>query len=185
MPRGQNKSFSLLSRAVKLNHTQPTIFNVVLLQVGQKKIHTIKIVREWTELGLKEAKELVESKTPQVVHLNLLKYQAEKVVREFRENGSKAAIVASTGEYQTKRINLVLDFANPTEDNLISAANKVNMLGEYFDSLGKELSKKELFTKIKERDTLTVAESLPVADGVLLKRVARAKGIRLIQKPAR
>jgi large subunit ribosomal protein L7/L12 len=61
-------------------------FDVVLKAAGDKKIQVIKVVRELTGLGLKEAKDLVEG-APKVVKENLSKEDAEKLKKELEEQG--------------------------------------------------------------------------------------------------
>src|SRR5687768_1107896 len=57
---------------------EQTAFNVVLVSAGDKKINVIKVVREITGLGLKEAKEVVDT-APKAVKEGLSKDEAEKV----------------------------------------------------------------------------------------------------------
>ena len=66
-------------------------FNVVLAAVGDKKINVIKVVRELTGLGLKEAKDLVES-APKAVKEAVPKADAEKIKKVFEEAGAKVTI---------------------------------------------------------------------------------------------
>src|SRR6185436_16700615 len=61
-------------------------FDVVLKSGGDKKIQVIKVVRAATQLGLKEAKDLVEG-APKVVKENLSKEDAEKLKKELEEQG--------------------------------------------------------------------------------------------------
>lgn len=70
---------------------QQTEFNVVLIGSGDKKIQVIKVVREVTGLGLKEAKDLVEG-APKVVKEGLNKEQAEELAKKLRENGATVEI---------------------------------------------------------------------------------------------
>ena len=63
-------------------------FNVVLKSVGDKKINVIKTVREVTSLGLKEAKDLVDS-APKTVKENVLKEEAEEIKKKFEEVGAE------------------------------------------------------------------------------------------------
>lgn len=63
---------------------EKTAFDVELTSVGSEKIPVIKIVREITGLGLKEAKELVES-APKVIKEALPKEEAEKIKAQFEE----------------------------------------------------------------------------------------------------
>jgi large subunit ribosomal protein L7/L12 len=62
-------------------------FDVVLKAAGEKKIQVIKVVREATGLGLKEAKDLVEA-APKVVKEALPKADAEKLQKSLTEQGA-------------------------------------------------------------------------------------------------
>ncbi len=62
-------------------------FDVVLKAAGEKKIQVIKVVREATGLGLKEAKDLVEA-APKVVKEALPKADAEKLAKSLTEQGA-------------------------------------------------------------------------------------------------
>ncbi len=66
---------------------EKTEFNVVLKSAGDQKIKVIKIVREATGLGLKEAKELVDA-GGKAVKENLSKEDAEKLAAQFKEVGA-------------------------------------------------------------------------------------------------
>ncbi|KAA3636443.1 MAG: 50S ribosomal protein L7/L12 [Calditrichaeota bacterium] len=66
-------------------------FNVVLESAGDKKIQVIKAVRELTALGLKEAKDLVES-APCNVKEGLPKEEAEKAKEKLEEAGASVAL---------------------------------------------------------------------------------------------
>jgi large subunit ribosomal protein L7/L12 len=66
---------------------EQTEFSVVLNSAGDKKIQVIKVVRELTSLGLKEAKELVES-APCKVKESLAKDDAEKAKAKLEEVGA-------------------------------------------------------------------------------------------------
>jgi large subunit ribosomal protein L7/L12 len=66
---------------------EKTSFDVVLKGAGEKKIQVIKVVREATGLGLKEAKDLVEG-APKVVKENLPKADAEKLAAQLKEQGA-------------------------------------------------------------------------------------------------
>lgn len=70
---------------------EKTEFDVMLTDVGAKKINVIKVVREVTSLGLKEAKDLVES-APTKVKEGVSKQEAEDVVKKFEEAGAKAEL---------------------------------------------------------------------------------------------
>jgi len=68
-----------------------TEFDVMLNSVGDKKINVIKAVREVTSLGLKEAKELVES-APAKVKEGVSKDEAESIKAKFEEAGAQVEI---------------------------------------------------------------------------------------------
>ena len=66
---------------------EKTDFDVVLKEVGENKIQVIKAVREVTSLGLKEAKELVES-APKSIKEGVAKEEAEEVKKKLEEAGA-------------------------------------------------------------------------------------------------
>lgn len=66
-------------------------FNVVLKAIGDNKIQVIKAVREVTSLGLKEAKELVES-APKAVKEGVDKEEAETIKKKLEETGAEVEI---------------------------------------------------------------------------------------------
>jgi large subunit ribosomal protein L7/L12 len=70
---------------------EQTEFDVVLNSFGDKKINVIKVVREVTSLGLKEAKDLVES-APAKVKEGINKEEAEVVKKKFEEAGAQMEI---------------------------------------------------------------------------------------------
>jgi len=70
---------------------EKTEFDVVLTDIGKEKIKVIKAVRELTSLGLKEAKELVES-APKAVKEAVSKEEAEAAQKKFEEVGAKVEI---------------------------------------------------------------------------------------------
>lgn len=70
---------------------EKTDFNVVLTDSGEKKIHVIKVVRELTGLGLKEAKDLVEG-VPKSVKEGIPKADAETIKGKIEEVGGKVEI---------------------------------------------------------------------------------------------
>lgn len=71
---------------------EKTTFDVILKEVGEKKIQVIKVVRELTGLGLKEAKDLVES-APQKVKEGVSKQEAEDAKKKLEEQGAVVEIV--------------------------------------------------------------------------------------------
>jgi len=66
-------------------------FDVILKAAGEKKIQVIKVVRELTGLGLKEAKDLVEG-APQTIKEGVSKDEAAKIKKVFEEAGAKVTI---------------------------------------------------------------------------------------------
>jgi large subunit ribosomal protein L7/L12 len=66
-------------------------FDVVLTAVGEKKINVIKAVREVTNLGLKEAKDLVEG-APKTVKEAVSKEEAENIKKKFTDAGATVEI---------------------------------------------------------------------------------------------
>ena len=70
---------------------EKTEFNVVLSEVGTNKINVIKVVREVTSLGLKEAKDLVES-APKAVKEGVSKDEAAAIKKKFEDVGAKVEI---------------------------------------------------------------------------------------------
>ena len=70
---------------------EKTEYNVVLSAVGEKKINVIKAVREVTNLGLKEAKDLVEG-APKPIKEGVSKEEAEAIKKKFEEAGATVEI---------------------------------------------------------------------------------------------
>lgn len=70
---------------------EQTEFDVVLADIGSSKINVIKAVREITGLGLKEAKELVES-TPKAIKEAVAKEEAEEVKKKLEGAGAKVEV---------------------------------------------------------------------------------------------
>ena len=70
---------------------EKTEFNVILAEAGEKKIQVIKVVRELTGLGLKEAKDLVDG-APKAVKEGVAKAEAESVKKKLEEQGAKVEI---------------------------------------------------------------------------------------------
>jgi len=70
---------------------EKTEFDVILEDAGDKKINVIKVVREVTSLGLKEAKDLVEA-APAKVKEGVSKQEAEEIKKKFTEAGAKAKV---------------------------------------------------------------------------------------------
>jgi large subunit ribosomal protein L7/L12 len=70
---------------------EKTEFNVTLTDVGSNKINVIKVVREVTSLGLKEAKDLVEG-APKAIKEGVTKEEAEAIKKKFEEAGAKVEV---------------------------------------------------------------------------------------------
>ena len=66
---------------------EQTEFSVTLKEAGAKKIQVIKVVRELTSLGLKEAKDLVDG-TPSAVKEGVTKAEAEEMKKKLEEQGA-------------------------------------------------------------------------------------------------
>jgi len=66
---------------------EKTEFTVVLTNVGSNKINTIKVVREVTSLGLKEAKDLVDG-APKTIKEGVSKDEAEAIKKKFADAGA-------------------------------------------------------------------------------------------------
>jgi large subunit ribosomal protein L7/L12 len=70
---------------------EKTEFDVILKAAGDKKIEVIKVVRELTSLGLKEAKDLVEG-APKTLKEAVSKDEAESIKKKFEEKGATVEI---------------------------------------------------------------------------------------------
>jgi large subunit ribosomal protein L7/L12 len=70
---------------------EQTEFTATLTEIGPNKIPVIKVVRELTGLGLKEAKDLVDA-TPKAVKEGVTKDEAEKIKAALEEQGAKVEI---------------------------------------------------------------------------------------------
>lgn len=77
--------------AVEEAAEEKTEFDIILKNVGPKKINVIKVVREVTDLGLKEAKEVVDS-APGPVKKGVSKEEAEDIKKKFAEVGAEIEI---------------------------------------------------------------------------------------------
>jgi len=73
---------------------EKSVFSIVLTAVGEKKIEAIKVVRDITEKGLKESKDLVDAAAtgPQVVKENVKKEEAEEIKKKFEAAGAKVEL---------------------------------------------------------------------------------------------
>jgi len=73
---------------------EKSVFNIVLTAPGEKKIEVIKVVRDATQKGLKESKDLVDAAAtgPQVVKENVKKEEAEEIKKKFEAAGAKVEL---------------------------------------------------------------------------------------------
>ncbi len=70
---------------------EKTAFDVILANAGAQKINVIKVVRELTGLGLKEAKDLVDG-APKPVKTGVPKAEADQIVAKFKESGAELEV---------------------------------------------------------------------------------------------
>ncbi|MEK9174516.1 MAG: 50S ribosomal protein L7/L12 [Patescibacteria group bacterium] len=70
---------------------EKSTFDVELKEAGAQKIAVIKVVRELTSLGLKEAKDLVDA-APKIVKAGVAKSEAEEMKKKLEEAGAKAEV---------------------------------------------------------------------------------------------
>ncbi len=70
---------------------EKTSFDVILASAGEKKIQVIKVVRELTGLGLKEAKDLVDG-APKPVKTGVTKEESESIKKKLEEQGAKIEV---------------------------------------------------------------------------------------------
>jgi large subunit ribosomal protein L7/L12 len=80
-----------VAAAVEDEVEEKTEFDVILKNVGPKKINVIKVVREVTDLGLKEAKAVVDA-APGEVKKGVSKEEAEEIKKKFEEVGAEIEI---------------------------------------------------------------------------------------------
>ncbi|MDM5148157.1 50S ribosomal protein L7/L12 [Candidatus Persebacteraceae bacterium Df01] len=70
---------------------EKTQFDVMLTAIGDSKVSVIKVVRQITGLGLKEAKELVES-APKAIKEGIAKSEAEEMAKQLQEAGASSEV---------------------------------------------------------------------------------------------
>lgn len=70
---------------------EQTEFDVILVHPGDKKIQVIKVIRDLTGLGLKEAKEIADT-APKAVKTGISKDEAEKIKAQFEGEGAKVEL---------------------------------------------------------------------------------------------
>jgi large subunit ribosomal protein L7/L12 len=88
MPMGMPMMMGGAAAAVVEEQTE---FTAILTDIGANKINVIKTVREVTSLGLKEAKDLVES-APKPIKEGVTKEEAEAIKKKFEDAGAKVEI---------------------------------------------------------------------------------------------
>ena len=71
-----------------MKEEEKTEFDVELTEIGPNKVKVIKIVRDYTGLGLKEAKELVD-KAPSIIKEGITKAEADDLIAKLAEEGAK------------------------------------------------------------------------------------------------
>jgi large subunit ribosomal protein L7/L12 len=91
MPAGMAVAGAAAPAAAAAPVEEQTEFTVTLKEVGPKRIDVIKVVRQLTNLGLKEAKDLVEG-TPTMVLENVTKDAAADAKKKFEEVGAVAEV---------------------------------------------------------------------------------------------
>ncbi|MDP3793958.1 MAG: 50S ribosomal protein L7/L12, partial [Candidatus Uhrbacteria bacterium] len=70
---------------------EKSVFTVELTEIGANKIGVIKVVREVTGLGLKEAKDMVDA-APKVIKEGVAKAEAEEMKKKIEDAGGKAVL---------------------------------------------------------------------------------------------
>jgi large subunit ribosomal protein L7/L12 len=82
------------AEATASQQEEKSTYNIELKSVGDKKIEVIKVVRDVTEKGLKEAKDLVEAAVanPQLVKENVKKEEAHEIQKKFESAGAKVEL---------------------------------------------------------------------------------------------
>jgi large subunit ribosomal protein L7/L12 len=88
---GLNKVTGAVTDPVIPGVSEQIYFDVILTAVGEKKVNVIKVVREITGLGLKEAKDLVDA-APKAVKEKVSKAEAEKIKVQLEEAGATIVI---------------------------------------------------------------------------------------------
>ncbi len=112
-------------------------YNLVLVDAGSKKIEVIKVIRAETQLGLQEAKNLVES-TPSTIIAGITAEDAEMVAYQFQKVGATVQIVEGPSQTAAPTItpnmlqgtwSVVLVNAGPRKINVIKTIREVTNLG--------------------------------------------------------
>lgn len=85
---------SSAAASAEAGEEEKSTYNIELKSVGDKKIEVIKVVRDITEKGLKEAKDLVEAAmlAPQMVKENVKKEEAQEMKKRFEAAGAQVEL---------------------------------------------------------------------------------------------
>lgn len=117
---------------------QESSCSVMLTEVGDQKISVIKIVREHTGLGLKDAKELVEAPRPRLIKEGLSRADADALVAELAAKGARAEVLqkGAQGPARGPRagraealFEVRLDETGPNKISVIKAVRALTGLG--------------------------------------------------------
>lgn len=94
MPVGGISTTTSVESSIPTAVDQKNIFDLILVQVGDKKIDVIKTVRDITQKGLKESKDLVDAveKGPQLIKENVKKEETEEIKKKFEVVGAKVEL---------------------------------------------------------------------------------------------
>lgn len=90
-PSGGRETATASSAEAPAKEEAKTEFNVTLVSVGDKKLQVLKELRALTNLGLKEAKDLID-KTPSLIKEGVSKEEAEKIKTKLEEVGAKVEV---------------------------------------------------------------------------------------------
>ena len=109
---------------------EKTEFSVVLTGAGSNKINVIKVVREVTSLGLKEAKDLVDG-APKTVKEGVNKEEAEAIRKKFVDAGATVEVQEDSwlGASGSAEFSVVLTGAGSNKINVIKVVREVTSLG--------------------------------------------------------
>lgn len=127
-------------------------FSVVLVDAGRKKIEVIKVIREATQLGLKEAKDMTES-IPATIIAGISEHQAQQIAREFQRVEAVVQIVQGSAQLDTSPQAM----AHPDIPNLLKGQWNVVLL----DSGSKKIN---VIKTIRAATNLGLAEAKDLAE---------------------
>lgn len=127
-------------------------FSVVLVDAGRKKIEVIKVIREATQLGLKEAKDMTES-IPATIIAGISEHQAQQIAREFQRVEAVVQIVQGSAPLDVSPQAM----AHPDIPNLLKGQWNVVLL----DSGSKKIN---VIKTIRAATNLGLAEAKDLAE---------------------